>query len=359
MEPGATVTLADASIWRIARKTTEQLVARVELERVLAPIAAAAADSGRAAPAPDQIVAPTVVAAFDLPDLGASRRDAVTLHVAACQPVAGWRPVPIEVAALDEVQTASSALEEAVIGTAASILGAGPATLFDRINSVEVELADDEHWLESRDEDALVNGANLAVLGSELIQFGSAVALGSRRYRLGRLLRGRRGTEWAMGSHAPGEPFVLLSPSALRPVELPLEAVGATVSVRPAGLADQETAAIEFVAGGEALRPPSPVSLRARWAADGTLQLSWIRRSRAGWAWLDGIEPPLGESAERYRVEIAGSAGSMTADTTAPEIAVGASEIAALGAGQAVVSVVQVGDYALSRPALLTVQPAD
>jgi hypothetical protein len=102
------------------------------------------------------------------------------LHLAACQTSAAWRPVPFEIVVGGEVLRRQSATREAVIGTAVSVLRPGVNTVFDRLNCVDVELADAEHWLESRDDAALIDGANLAMLGSELIQFGSAVPIGER-----------------------------------------------------------------------------------------------------------------------------------------------------------------------------------
>ena len=64
----------------------------------------------------------------------------------------------------------------------------------------------------------VLNGANGAMLGSELIQYANATlitdSLGNPFYRLSRLLRGRKGTEWAMSTHQVGEPFYAI-PSAL------------------------------------------------------------------------------------------------------------------------------------------------
>ncbi len=56
--------------------------------------------------------------------------------------------------------------------------------VFDMINSVDVELANPDDWLESRDDDALAAGENLAIIGSEIVQFGNALPLGNRRFRL-------------------------------------------------------------------------------------------------------------------------------------------------------------------------------
>ena len=207
-------------------------------------------------------------------------------------------------------------------------------------------------WLENRDDDALANGANLAVVGDELIQFGKVMPLVGNRFRLSRLLRGRRGTEWAMAGHAAAETFVLLDANALRPVELPIETVGTSIAVRASGLADDQAAPARRQVAGEALRPPSPVHLRASRTVTGDVHAKWVRRSRAGWAWLDGLDAPLGESSERYRINIEGAAGSVVLDTTASEAVIPSAQIAFLGAGPLNLSVVQVGDYAESRPAI-------
>lgn len=354
-EPGSLVRMDDGFAWRVEQATLEELVVRLEMSAVSEKVASAPADGGQHLPPLDQVASPTALALLDLPDLGTSRHDVPVVHVGASQPSAGWRPVPIEIVIGGEVRTISSARSEAVIGSALSALGNGQAALFDLINFVDVELADAEHWLESRDDDALANGANLAALGSELIQFGTASSLGGGRFRLSRLLRGRRGTEWAMNGHAAQERFVLLNVSALQAVELPLEALGTSIAGKAAGVADGNSPPLQMTVSGEALRPPSPVHLRAVKTQSGELQVSWVRRSRAGWAWLDGVDAPLGESAERYRVRLEGPSGSTAVEVSAQAATISSEQIAALGTGPLILCVVQVGDLAESRPAQIIV----
>lgn len=100
-------------------------------------------------------------------------------------------------------------------------------------------------WLESRDDAGLRNGANLAVVGSEVFQFGRAIATGPRRFRLEHLLRGRFGSEWATASHGPDEKFVLVRPGSLQEIPLAPSAIGTRISVRPLGLADDDAPPIE------------------------------------------------------------------------------------------------------------------
>jgi hypothetical protein len=79
--------------------------------------------------------------------------------------------------------------------------------------------------------------------------------------------------------------------------------------------------------------------------------LSWIRRSRRGWAWLDEIDAPLGESREAYRVIVTGPLGSIELEAVTPQLKIPASALAAVGSGEASVEVRQIGDFAASRAA--------
>src|SRR3546814_7531130 len=58
------------------------------------------------------------------------------------------------------------------------------------------------------------------------------------------------------------------------------------------------------------LLPPSPVHVTASLLADGSVNVQWIRRSRQGGGWIDGVDAPLGEESERYRVPLRHLAGS-------------------------------------------------
>ena len=66
--------------------------------------------------------------------------------------------------------------------------------------------------------------------------------------------------------------------------------------------------------------------------------------------WPAGSELPLGESSERYRVTVQGSAGTLTFEAFEPQIVIPPEALAGTS-GSATVSVVQVGDFAESRPA--------
>jgi hypothetical protein len=326
-------------------------VVAVVLRPVWAHAGSRSADPGRGNPQPDVVAAPTRMVLFDLPDPETSQP---TLALAAASPSGGWSPVPVEIQTGGTGTASRTAAQQAVIGSVAGALGAGPTALFDMANGLDVQLANQEQWLQSRDDDALAMGANLAAVGDEIIQFGSAEPIAPGRFRLSKLLRGRRGSEWAVAGHVEGEDFVLLDARALKAIPLPVEMTGSLITVTAHGAGDMDSpASVSRPANGEAMRPLSPAHLSARRDADGSQSLRWVRRSRLAWGWQDEIEAPADPGVQGYRIKITGSAGSIERDVTECEAAFDASELAALGAGIAAVEVRQVGSTALSRPAAI------
>jgi hypothetical protein len=154
-----------------------------------------------------------------------------------------------------------------------------------------------------------------------------------------------------MDLHVSGEAFVLIAPGTLQEIVLPPSALGSSASVKARGLADHEAAPIERVGTGEAMRPPSPVDLQGQVETDGALSLTWLRRSRLSWTWT-GADVSLGESGERYEVTIEHSTGTLNFQTSYPTLVVPADALAGV-TGLVMIGVVQVGDYAKSRPAAL------
>jgi len=80
-----------------------------------------------------------------------------------------------------------------------------------------------------------------------------------------------------------------------------------------------------------------------------------VRRSRFGWAWLDSVDAPLGETTERYHVRLSGAAGVIEFDSAVASASIPAAEVALLGVGSAVITVSQIGDFAASHEAAQTI----
>lgn len=356
LKPGTLIRLEDpGGLWRIERATTGAMTVRLELVRVLGGslAAPAAASPGRVLEQPDLSHGPTVVRLHELPSLdGAAERPVVAALAAGVE--TGWRRAALSasfdggISWTDVGMTAAPA----VLGTATTLLGQAGSSLIDLEGSVEIELVNDEMELSSRDDDALVAGANLALIGAELVQFGRAERLGQRTYRLSHLLRGRRGTEWAAAAHWAGEGFALLELQSARPIELPSGlTTGAVVQLLASGVGDEDPAPAALTLSGEALKPPAPVHLTAEPVSAGT-QIRWVRRSRQGWAWASGADTPLAEEQERYRLTFN---GQRSVEVSSPSHFYTSGERAGDGPGPVTVEIVQLGTHAASRPSAIII----
>lgn len=349
LEPGNTVEMAlSPNRWVVDKCTVDGFVVVAELRPSWSPADPIAADAGRIVANTDVVAGQADVALFDVPDVLQQSPTEPTLLLAASASTPGWRACPIDVSCSGQAITVRSARRKSVLGRALSLVGAGQPYLVDAVNSVDIELIDQDQWLMSCDDDALAGGANLAALGRELIQFGQATPLGSGRFRLARLVRARGGTEWATTTHGLGEPFVLIEPDALQRVRVPLSATGSQVTAIPRG-----GDATILTMAAQSLRPLSPVRLIAEPLSAGDLKISWIRRSRCGFAWIDEIDAPLAETREEYRVTIVGSSASLEVTVKQSELTLSMGDLGPLGPGPATVQVRQIGDWGMSGPAEL------
>lgn len=311
--------------WLVRGWSYEDGVVAMAVERVGPPTPPMAlSDPGRAM---EQSVAPqgeTVLHAFELPAMGDALPAMPRIWAAAAGTESGWRGAQLS-RSLDggaSWQAEGRLAPGMAVGVVTSPPGGGSPALRDDRNRLDVLLANDGMALEGATDALIHSGANLALVGGELIQYGEAVLIGPRQYRLSRMLRGRWGSEAAIDGHVAGERFLLLDPDLMAPLDLPIERVGGRVALR-AGLSGEPIDSgiyLDYPVDGLALRPPSPVFLNAVREADGAIRLRWTRRSRQGWAWLDGIDAPLGKAVERYRVRIEPAGGvAREVETDAPQ----------------------------------------
>ncbi|HEX8481065.1 MAG TPA: phage tail protein [Allosphingosinicella sp.] len=350
-------------LWKVARWTLDRMILTLELTGVPASASPppGEASPGRPVGQGDFLHGPTSLLLLDLPLASEALPGRPRLLVAAAGAEAGWRRAEL-IASFDGGGSWASAgptAPAAVIGTSLGFPAAAGSALMDERSAFEVELLNEAMWLESRGDAALADGANLAVVGDELIQFGVAEPLGNRRFRLSRLLRGRRGTEWASGLHQAGEPFALIEAESLAEVEAPLGSLGGEARLLAAGLGDPEGVAAIRPVTGEAMRPPAPAHLRSEVLANGDVALSWVRRSRSGWVWLSGSDTPLGEESESYRLTLSGEGFERSVTLAAPAYLYTAAEQAADGPGPVTAEVAQVGTSAASRPASIPIDRGD
>lgn len=201
-------------------------------------------------------------------------------------------------------------LENAEFGTCTSILGNySGSRVFDERNTVTVDLSLGA-VLSTTTRDALLESftLNAMLVGSEVIQFKTATLVTDGVYILSGLLRGCRGTEWAMTGHAALERCVLLQAPGMRRVlmqnnELGLSRYYKGVTVgRPVSSAT----AVTFTDGAVGLKPFSPILFRGGYTAGNDFIMKWQRRTRYAVRMIGtlGISAPLGEATESYEIDI-------------------------------------------------------
>ena len=358
LRPGDAVTVA-GDRWRVTEFRLEAMVVQLSLVRIgTIPTGAAIVEPGRIVAEPDAPHGPTTLMLVDLPPLSdvAATRPSVAVFAAGVSP--GWRRAQL-LASIDlgaTFELAGATALPATMGTTASALPVAAPDLIDRVGTVEVTLLNTAMALFDADTERLLAGANRAMIGDELIQFGRAALLAPGRYRLSALWRGRRGTDAAIVAHPPGSRFVLLDldTAALLPPELAV----AGVRVMAAGVGDADPyPEAACPTATRSITPLAPAALTAALLASGDTVLSWVRRSREGWAWRDGLDAPIGEEREHYRIVRTVGATVVTDEVDSPMFTYSAAARAAdraRGATAAVFAVVQVGAHAVSAPIGLT-----
>jgi len=354
--PGAVIAVAGRpGRWRVTTWEWRERGVELELEREPPPLTTqATGDGGAAVPPLDQLQPPTWLHAFELPWDGTGTPAQRRLFAAASAAGAGWSGATLFAESGGVLEPLGpSGRVRSVVGATRSVLEPSPALRLEPDATLELELLAADMVLDPAGPEALAVGANRLLVGDELMQFGAAEPLGGNRWRLSALLRGRGGTEGPAARGQPaGVPAVLVD-NRLVALDDGGTDLNATERLAAIGLADDEPVLAPIVNAGLSLRPLPPVHCRATPRADGGVDLRWTRRARGAWRWLDGLEAPLVEEAERYRV----GAGPverplLTYEVTRPHLALSPAELAAMPAGTPM-WVQQVGSHRVSDAALL------
>lgn len=196
--------------------------------------------------------------------------------------------------------------KDAIVGKAVSVLAdVDDPWVWDDGNQVSIQLLDTSDSLSSASKLNVLNGSNIAALGDEIIQWKTATLEANGTYTLSGLLRGRKGSDWACGSHAAGEYFVLLNSDYISFVQLPADDLAVTRYYRAVSIGSKAPGAEQAIVA--AFNNMKPLSVqRVTGARDGSsnLTISWIRRTRFGGEWADGGDVAIGETSESYSIDI-------------------------------------------------------
>jgi hypothetical protein len=173
--------------------------------------------------------------------------------------------------------------KRATMGECTTALADGPLGIFDRANTVTVEL--DSGELESVTEADCLKGANRMWIKSgargEVIGFTTATLVDTRTYELSGLLRGLRDTRDYTASHAAGDVAVLLNENV---TFYESNAAGVGVQrmfklVPSGGLVADATAYTERLQG-YTMRPFAPARVSGERDGSDNLTVTAVRRSR-------------------------------------------------------------------------------
>jgi len=179
---------------------------------------------------------------------------------------------------------------EAIAGTVALATADAPETVWDDTTTIVVVM---RNGVLTTSTDLLVlNGANRAMVGTELIGFVTATLGAANTYTLSRLLRGLQGTESLTGTHAVTENFVFID--AYQALQMAPYTVGQrgiafdykAVNLRQA-LAD--VTATQATLNGARMKPWEVAPAVSTVDGSDNWTLNWLQRSRLEGAWVDGV----------------------------------------------------------------------
>lgn len=195
------------------------------------------------------------------------------------------------------------------MGTCTNVIGVVEPRLIDSASVLNVTLTQGE--LYSVTQLAMLGGANHFAYGAdgrwEIIAAQTCTLVSGKSYVLQNLLRGRFGTEWAMGMHASNDALILLDTADAALIAMSSGTIGLSYLYRGITV-DQDISTgsnLAFTYRGVNLKPLSPIALTgAIDPASNDWSLTWIRRTRTGGEWRDDVDADLGELSEAYQIDV-------------------------------------------------------
>ncbi|RLB66460.1 MAG: hypothetical protein DRH08_06140 [Deltaproteobacteria bacterium] len=161
-----------------------------------------------------------------------------------------------------------------------------PWQTFDDVNVITVELK--TGTLASVADIDLFNDVNRCMIGSEIIAFGTATLIAANTYELSHLLRGRQGTDFAIGGHVADEPFILINDALLRiPYEAGDRGKPALYKVVSAGSSLDVTTSATITPYGINFVPWTQMNPEGVKQPNNDWEITWIDRYKFGGDGLD------------------------------------------------------------------------
>ena len=206
--------------------------------------------------------------------------------------------------ALVELSTDGGAnYNDSMMGQAESIMGDLLTSLPiharaypDYTNTIQVELLRTDMDLQETDLAGMMNRANLAIIGDELINFESADEVSPGVWELSGFLRGRKGSP--IESHEPGTRFVLLNRQELFFIDAELYQLGQELTFRATsvGGTNQDVQTVTFTGQSQTERQPAYLTA----SRDGSnIVIDWQGVGRLG----GGVNVGMGKDHTLFALE--------------------------------------------------------
>ena len=242
---------------------------------------------------------PTYFYILDIPMLD-NYLDSEGLYFAAHGMTSGWTGCSIykNTNSLNPYNNIFSINSTSIVGYTTTILQEGVTHLLDDINTVTIYT--NIGALYSITYNSLLNANNYILIGNEVLQYQTVIDNGDNTFTLSKLFRGRRGTEWAIGTHNVGEIFVFLTnnlgfdSTASIDIDYKYKAItqGSSTFSEVQNTSNS----------GVCTRPLSPSYVKGTKDISNNITISWHRRSRDVTGYFKTLQ--LLEETELYEVDI-------------------------------------------------------
>ena len=186
---------------------------------------------------------------------------------------------------------------------------------WDRESVLTVRISNGIGLLSASESDLLNQPLNVFVAGGEVCQYANATDLGNGMWKLDTFLRGLRGTEYLIGSHAIGEKFVRITSNVTKVFTNKSE-IGIMDNYRTVStFSDVSTAqTFSFTDTGNAVKPYTPRVMNKYRDESGNVTVVFVPRVRQNGGWLSGadVSLPTNDSPETYEIAVCRSADPTT-----------------------------------------------
>lgn len=197
-----------------------------------------------------------------------------------------------------------------VIGFATNIIGTSTGiALIDKASVLTVSVPVGS--LSSVTEEAMLNGANLFAYGVngrwEIIAVQNCVLASAGMYTFTDILRGLFGTEANCNNHAVGDIVLSLDIDEINVITTNSSLIGQLNTYRGVSFGKnfEDGSDLDFTYKGVNLECLSPIYPRGyKDVVSNVWTIYWIRRTRVDYSWRDLVDVGLGETTEKYEVDI-------------------------------------------------------